>query len=278
MVGGYVDLLDLLIARFAEGFDEGVVCRGEAIVGREDEDWAGGQVGGEADEVPFGSVGDELVGERLGGGAGEGRHAFRGQMSGEAFDGCVVLVGGEGLQAADAEVGCGDGGDGFDGGIVCAGLERHESAHAVAYEDDALWIRAKSGRICGIAEEGDGGVRVLDGVGEGKVAGRSPGAAVVEVKDVPAVAADGLGEVEITLVAREAVEKDDSGVWACSRGDIDEAVEERAVAGDLHGLHGGGVGFVGNRIGRDGGLRVERCCDRQKNGKEERDGSGFAHG
>jgi hypothetical protein len=38
---------------------------------------------------------------------------------------------------------------------------------------------------------------VFDGVSEGEVAGRAPGAAVVEVDDVPAVAANGLGEIEI---------------------------------------------------------------------------------
>ena len=47
--------------------------------------------------------------------------------------------------------------------------------------------------VGGIAHVGDGGLRIFDAVGEGEIAGRAPGAAIVEVEDVPAGAAQGLG-------------------------------------------------------------------------------------
>ena len=37
--------------------------------------------------------------------------------------------------------------------------------------------------------------------------------------------------------------------WAL--GDVDEGVEQGSVAGELEGLHGGGVGFVGGGVGGD---------------------------
>jgi hypothetical protein len=74
-----------------------------------------------------------------------------------------------------------------------------------------------------------------------------------------------LGDVEILLVAREAVEEDDYGMRACSGGYVDEGVEESAVAGELEGLEGRWVGFVEGGVLIDGGLGVggddggERC-------------------
>ena len=44
------------------------------------------------------------------------------------------------------------------------------------------------------------------------------------------------------------------GVRTRSSGDVDEGVEEGAVAGELEGLHRGRVGFVGGGILVDGGL------------------------
>ena len=45
-----------------------------------------------------------------------------------------------------------------------------------------------------------------------------------------------------------------------SSGDVDEGVEEGAVAGELEGLHRGRVGFVGGGILVDGGLGLRGCC------------------
>jgi len=66
---------------------------------------------------------------------------------------------------------------------------------------------------------------------EGEVAGGAPGAAVVEVDDVPAIAADGLREVEILFIAGEAVKEEDDRVRSCSFGDVGEGVERGSVAG-----------------------------------------------
>ena len=171
VVGGHVYLVDLLIAGFVEGFDKGVVCGGEAIVGGENEDVTSGEFGSEVHEVKCGGVGDDLVGETLGAGAGERGHAFVGEVGGDGFDGSIVLVGGERLQAAGVEVGCGDGGDGFDGGVVCAALDGHEASHAVTDEDDVGGIDAELFGVGGIAQIDDGGVDVFNAVGEGEVAG-----------------------------------------------------------------------------------------------------------
>ena len=46
VVGCHVDRFDVLIACFVKGFDEGVVGRGKAVVGGDDEDGAGGELGG----------------------------------------------------------------------------------------------------------------------------------------------------------------------------------------------------------------------------------------
>ena len=95
VVGGHVDLVDLLIAGFVEGFDEGVIGWGEAVVGGEDEDVASGKFRCGCGEVPGGGVGDEFVGKGFGCGAGEWGHAFVSEMSGDGFDDGVVLVSGE---------------------------------------------------------------------------------------------------------------------------------------------------------------------------------------
>ena len=177
------------------------------------------------------------------------------------------------MHFVDAHIGCGDQADGFDGGVLRADVAGHEAAHAVADEDDVGGVGAELFRVGGVAQIGDGGLGVFDGVGEGEVAGRAPGAAVVEVDDVPAVAADGLGEVEILFVAGEAVKEEDDGVRACSLGDVGEGVEHGAVAGDLEGLHRGGIGFVGGGVGGDGrgkflGRKRERKQGAQKCGGE----------
>jgi hypothetical protein len=185
------------------------------------------------------------------------------------------------LHFVDAHVGCGDQADSFDRRVLRADVAGHESAHAVADEDDVGGIGAELARVGGVAQVSDGGLRVFDGVGEGEVAGRAPGAAVVEVDDVPAIAADGLREVEIFFIAGEAVKKDDDRVWACSLGDVGEGVEHGSVAGDLKGLHCGWIGFVGRGVGGYGRgelLRVEREMERgaQKCGGNEE--AGWAHG
>ena len=211
MIGGEVDGGQVGCAGFVEGGDEGVVRWCEAVVGGDDEHWAGDEFWGEVGDVPGRGVGDDLFGQSFGRASGEGRHAFGSEVGGEAGGGFLFLRGCQGLHlgldGVDAHVGRGDEADGFDGWILRGGVSGHESAHAVADEDDVGGVGAELFRVGGIAQVGDGGLGVFDGVGEGEVAGRTPGAAIVEVDDVPAVAANGLGEVEILFVAGEAVEK-----------------------------------------------------------------------
>ena len=114
-------------------------------------------------------------------------------------------------------------------------------------------VRVEACSVGGIAEVSESGFGVLHGVAEGEAAGGSPGTAIVEVKDVPAGAADGLREVEVALVAGKAVEEDDRGVRGGAGGDVDEGIELVAVAGDLEGLRGGRVRGVGCGVGEDGG-------------------------
>ena len=173
------------------------------------------------------------------------------------------------MQACGVEVGCGDGGDGFDGRVVCRALDGHEASHAVTDEDEVGGVDAELFSVGGITQIGDGGLDVFDAVGEGEVAGRAPGAAVVEVEDVPASATNGLGEVEILLVAGEAVEENDGRVRPGARGDVDEGVQEGSVARELKRLHGSRILLVGNWIGGDGGLRGEGNSGAKEGGGEE---------
>jgi len=260
VVGVHVDLLDLGVAGLLERGEEGVVGWGEAVVGGDDEDGAGGELRCEVDGVPGVGVDDDLFCEAGGSAAGEWRHAFGGEAGGDGMKGEPALIFRDGLQLIDAHVGGGDEADGFDGGVVGGDVAGHEAAHAVADEDDVGGVGAETLCVGRVAHVGDSGLGVFDGVGEGEVAGRAPGAAIVEVENVPSGAADGLGEVEILLVAGEAVEEDDDGMRACSGGDVDEGVEHGSVAGKLEALHGGGIGLVGCGVGgkRGGsGLRVE---------------------
>ena len=113
----------------------------------------------------------DFFGETLGRAAGEGRHAFCGEVGGEACGGFLFLAGLEGLHFVDAHVGCGDQPDGLDGGVLRADVAGHEAAHAVADENDVGGVGAELFRVGGVAQVGDGGLRVLNGVGEGEVAG-----------------------------------------------------------------------------------------------------------
>ena len=265
MIGREVDGGDVGGAGFVKGGDEGVVGGGEAVVGGDDEHGAGGEFWGEGRNVPGGCVCDDLFGEAQGRAAGEGRHAFGGEVGGESGGGFFLLTRLEGLHSVDAHVGCGDQADSFDGRFLCADVSGHEAAHTVADENDVGGVGAEFARVGGVAQVGDGGLRVFDGVSEGEVAGRAPGAAVVEVNDVPTVAADGLREIEILFVAGEAVKEEDDRVWACSLGDVGKGVEHGSVAGDLKALHSGWVCLVWPGVRGDGGgelLRLERKTKR----------------
>jgi hypothetical protein len=252
VVGGHVDGDDLFASGLVEGFDEGVVDGGEAVVGGDDEDGTGGEFGGDTYGVPGWGVGDDLFGEALRCAAGERCNAFGGEGGGETARGFVFGSGFEGLHFACAHVGGGDEDDGFDRGVLGGGVSSHEAAHAVADEHDRTGVGAEL--LCSgwIAKEGDGGLRVFEGVGEREVAGRTPGAAIVEVEDVPACATDGLGEVEVLLVAGKAVEEDCNWMRTSPFCDVGDGVQHGSVAGELKALDGRWVGFVGDGVCGEG--------------------------
>ena len=131
------------------------------------------------------------------------------------------------------------------------GVEAEEAAHAVADDGDFGWVGAVCFGVRGIAEECNCGLRVFDGVAEGEFALAAPGAAVVGDEDVPASAADGIGEVHVLLVAGESVEEQDDGMRAGAGGKIDDGVEARVVADDVGSFHHGGDLFVARGIGGD---------------------------
>ena len=63
-------------------------------------------------------------------------------------------------------------------------------------------------------------------------------------------------EVEVALVAGEAVEQDDDGMGTGAGRYVDDSVEEFAVAGKLEGLHGGGLRCIVGRVDGDAGREV----------------------
>lgn len=151
------------------------------------------------------------------------------------------------------------------------------AAHRVTDEDEVVGVDAEFSGVGGDADVGECGVGIFDGMGERKISWRTPRPAVVEVENVVASAAKGLGDVEVLLVAGEAVEKHNGGVWVGSGGDVDEGVEEGAVAGELEGLEGCGKLFVGGGILIEGtgGLRGQgERCGEEGEGKEIAKGHG----
>ena len=74
------------------------------------------------------------------------------------------------------------------------------------------------------------GCDVLEHVTEAELALAAPGAAIVEEHGVPARAAHRLREVEVALVAREAVQQDRGRVRPGARRLVDQAVHARAAA------------------------------------------------
>src|ERR1700753_3710389 len=114
--------------------------------------------------------------------------------------------------------------------------------------------------------EGSGGLGVCSGEEKGEGAGRAPGAAVVEGDDSPAGATDGLGKIEILFVAREPVEEENDWVRPGARCNVGDGIEGRAVAGDLEGCEGGGIGGVVRGVGGDGCRNL--CCDGQSRAEQ----------
>ena len=258
VVGGEVDGFGLGAAGFFECGGESIGGRGVAVVGGDDEDGSGGEFGGEGGDVPVGGVGEELFGE-IGGAGGwgaavEGGEAVGVEGCGDFGEGGLLLMGLDDGERAASHVGGGDEVYGADFGVAGGYVGGDHASHGVADEDDGFGIGAELLCVDGVAEPGEGSFGVLDAVGEGEGARSAPGAAVVEVEYVPTGASDGLGEVEVPLVAGEAVEEDDGGVRAGAFGGVHEGIEESAVAGELEGFECGGGGFIGDGVRGEGGL------------------------
>ncbi len=142
--------------------------------------------------------------------------------------------------------------------FVRGGVEAEESAHAVADDGDFRRVGAVLLGVGGIAQEGDRGLRVFDGVAEGELAGAAPGAAIVRDEDVPPGAADGVGEIHVLFVAGKSVEKQDDGMRAGAGCEVEDGVEARVVADDVGRFHCGWEVFVARWIGDDRGGDVLR--------------------
>ncbi len=200
-----------------------------------------GAIGGcEVEEVELLLVVADLAGERDAAGAGE-----RGEVVVLAQLFCFICRSG-GLAArltavceAATDVPGGDENGTTDLRVVRDGRGSHVSAHAVADDDDAVRIDAVLLIVGGVEQELHLGVGILGGVCEGEVAFDAPRTAIVHGEDVPAVSAEGLRDVEVLLEAGEAVKDDGGGVRAGASGEIEDAEEIAAVAGQ-NGLLGCG--------------------------------------
>ena len=91
---------------------------------------------------------------------------------------------------------------------VCRRIaRRREAAHAMAADQDAVRIDAILRGVLGLAQEGHRRFGILDRAGEAESAGRAPTAAIVHRQHIPAGAPDRLRQVEILLVAGQAVQQ-----------------------------------------------------------------------
>ena len=93
-------------------------------------------------------------------------------------------------------------------------------------------------------------------------------------EDVPAVASEGLGEVDVLLVSGEAVEQDDGWVRLCAGGEKEETHDLTAVRVDdgfdvLRGRGGVRLGVAGNGVGL-----LRWCGVRQEGGAGEEQSQG----
>jgi hypothetical protein len=159
-------------------------------------------------------------------------------------DGWLFLVSGEGLGSPSANIRGGDK-SGAENSLIGSGvLHCHKATHTVSNEDNAGGVQAQDPGHGGRAQIIDRGCCVLDAVGESEISERTPGAPVVKVKNIPSCATNILGQIEVALVTGESVEQYDYRMWPCTRGNVDEGVEQSAVAGDLKALHGSRIGSL----------------------------------
>ena len=123
----------------------------------------------------------------------------------------------------------------------------------------------------GIAQVGEDSVGVFQILGEAVNARASPRAAVVEGDGVPSGAPDGLGEVEVLFVPRQAVEDHQRGMKAGARGLVGHTVDEQSVAGDVEHGHSCRMRGVNRRVGKDGGRNCLGESGRRRGTKSYQD-------
>src|SRR5580658_2222578 len=114
-------------------------------------------------------------------------------------------------------------------------------------------VNAEPRGVRGIAKISEDGVRVLEILRKTKHAGAAPRTAIIEGNGIPACAANGLREIKIFFVARQAVTDDERRVRPSSGRLVDDAIDEHAVRWAVQDAHFGRVSRVGRRVGEDGG-------------------------
>ena len=144
------------------------------------------------------------------------------------------------------------------------GIQGDHAAHAVAKENDTGRVCAETLCVGRVAQIGEGALRVFDRVLEAECPGRSPAAAVIEVEDVPALAPDGLREIEVLLIAGKAMQQKDRAMGPGACRFVEQRVERGAMAGELKSFHGRGRGLVLWRVRGDGRWRLSGQCGRKQ--------------
>lgn len=223
------------ISGLAQCFDESMIGRRESVAGCNNKDRARRHGGRELDEVQPLLVLVDLAGQRLSARASE-RHEvavllqrFRLVRNRRSLGAGVSpgLVFGADVPRRDKH-------GGGNLRIVRGGGSSHVSAHAVADDDDAMRVDAILLRIGRVEDAANFRIGVFGGMGEGKVALHSPGAAVMHGQHIPAVGAESLRKIKILLKAGESVQDDCRGMRLCSSGQIEHPKKHVAMAGKNH--------------------------------------------
>ncbi len=152
-------------------------------------------------------------------------HSFTIVCGAQRLDRCVFALFWQGLRNASSKIGSRNKGYSQDAMVSSRVLHCHESAHAVAYENNACGIKTHYLRDGWGAQITDCGSRVLDAMRIGEVSSRAPGTSVVEVEDIPPGTANILCQIEIALVTRKPMQQYHRWMRTGACGDVDERIE-----------------------------------------------------
>ncbi len=165
------------------------------------------------------------MGKLFGRAATDWVHSFAIICGAQRHNRCVFALLWQGLRNASSKIGSRDKTYSQDATVSGRLLDRHESAHAVAYENNAGRIKPQYLRHFRRAQIIDCRSRILDGMREGEVPGRTPGTSVVEVEDIPSGTANILRQIEIALVTGKPMQQHHRRMRPRSCRDVDERVE-----------------------------------------------------